>query len=150
MIYGKLEDLRRYTYVVPHLEHVVNYLENNDLENLEPGKYVVSEHVKLIRENYVARDIEKCYFENHEQALDVQIVLKGKEGFGYIHKSSKEYTETHPYNKEKDVTKYDATPKTVLTLESNDFAIVYNEDLHMPKIKMNEEEVIKAVFKIYL
>ena len=148
MIVGKLKDLKRYKGIHPNIDEAIDYVLNNDLKALPKGKTVVSENVYINRDTYVAKPLEECFFENHEHYLDLQIVLEGKELFGYTDISNPSLKVTTPYNTEKDVTKYSATEDTIyITLEEG-FALVFNEDIHLAKAKVNDELVDKAVVKI--
>ena len=148
MIVGKLKDLKRYKGIHPNIDEAIDYVLNNDLKALPKGKTVVSENVYINRDTYVAKPLEECFFENHEHYLDLQIVLEGKELFGYTDISNPSLKVTTPYNSEKDVTKYSATEDTIyITLEEG-FALVFNEDIHLAKAKVNDELVEKAVVKI--
>lgn len=148
MIVGKLKDLKRYKGIHPNIDEAIDYVLNNDLKALPKGKTVVSENVYINRDTYVAKPLEECFFENHEPYLDLQIVLEGKELFGYTDISNPSLKVTTPYNTEKDVTKYSATEDTIyITLEEG-FALVFNEDIHLAKAKVNDELVEKAVVKI--
>ncbi len=152
MIIGKsLEELKRYIGLNKNLDMAINYILKNDLLLSEAGKYVVDEGVSLIREDYEPRDIEKCYFEGHEKYLDIQIVLKGKEGFGYCDINNDNLRVTEEYNEDKDIKKYLGKPEFIFEMTEGSFAIVFPEDLHMPKIKLIDSyNVKKAVFKVKL
>ena len=148
MIIGKLKDLKRYKGIHPNIDDAIDYVLNNDLLALPKGKTIVNENVFVNRDTYVANPIEKCFFENHEHYLDLQIVLKGKELFGYTDISNPTLQVTTPYNEEKDVTKYTATEDTIYIVLDEGFALVFNEDIHLAKCKVNDEIVEKAVVKI--
>ena len=148
MIVGKLKDLKRYKGIHPNIDDAIDYVLNNDLLALPKGKTIVNENVFVNRDTYVANPIEKCFFENHEHYLDLQIVLKGKELFGYTDISNPTLQVTTPYNEEKDVTKYTATEDTIYIVLDEGFALVFNEDIHLAKCKVNDEIVEKAVVKI--
>ena len=115
---------------------------------LIPSNICYNENVFINRDTYVANPIEKCFFENHEHYLDLQIVLKGKELFGYTDISNPTLEVTTPYNEEKDVTKYTAKEDAIYIVLEEGFALVFNEDIHLAKCKVNDELVEKAVVKI--
>ena len=148
MIVGKLKDLKRYFGIHPNIDLAIEYVLNNDLMALPKGKTIVNENVFINRDTYVANPIEKCFFENHEHYLDLQIVLKGKELFGYTDISNPTLEVTTPYNEEKDVTKYTAKEDAIYIVLEEGFALVFNEDIHLAKCKVNDELVEKAVVKI--
>ena len=150
MIVGKLVDLYRYKGISKNIDTAINYILNNDIMALPKGKTVIDgNNVYVNRDTYVAKPLEECFFENHENFIDIQVVLKGQEIFGYTHISNPDLKVTTPYNAEKDVTKYNYNPQgaTFLTLEEG-FALVYTEDAHLAKCKANDEIVEKAVFKV--
>lgn len=148
MIVGKLVDLYRYKGISKNIDTAIDYIQNHDLLALPKGKTVVDgDNVYINRDTYVARPMEECFYENHENYIDLQIVLKGKEIFGYTHISNPTLEVTTPYNKDKDVTKYKCDGAVLFTLEEG-FALVYTEDVHLAKCKVNDEIVEKAVVKI--
>lgn len=148
MIVGKLKDLSRYKGIHKNIDTAIDYVLNNDLLALPKGKTEVDgKNVYINRDTYVAKPLEECFFENHEHYLDLQIVLKGKEIFGYTDISNPTLLVTTPYNEDKDVTKYSASNTVFFTLEEG-FALVFNEDIHLAKCKANDEIVEKAVIKI--
>lgn len=148
MIVGKLVDIARYKGISKNIDTAIDYILNNDLLALPKGKTIVDgDNVYINRDTYVAKDLSECFFENHEKYMDLQIVLKGQEIFGYTHISNKTLKVTTPYNPEKDVTKYSAEGGVFFTLEEG-FALVYTEDVHLAKCKANDDIVEKVVIKI--
>ncbi len=150
MIVGKLCDLYRYKGIAKNIDTAIDYILTHDLLALPKGKTVVDgTNVYINRDTYVAKPLEECFFENHENYIDIQIVLKGQEVIGYTHITNPDLKVTTPYNVEKDVTKYNYNPKGAVffTLEEG-FALVYTEDAHLAKCKANDELVEKAVVKI--
>ncbi len=151
MIIGKITDLKKYEALSEHFKTAIDYLLGQDLLSLENGKYPIDgENVYLIRDSYEPREQEVCFFESHMLYADLQVVLKGKEGFGYIHKDQPSVQVTEAYNPEKDMAKYEANPELIYNLEAGSFAIVFPEDLHMVKVKVEPSFVEKIVLKIKL
>lgn len=75
-------------------------------------------------------------------------MLKGKELFGFTDISNPSLQVTTPYNSDKDVTKYSAAKDTIYFTLEEGFALVFKEDIHLAKCKVNDEIVEKAVIKI--
>jgi biofilm protein TabA len=151
MIIGKkLSDLKNSKGISKNLDIAIDYILSNDLIALEPGRYSIKDSdVTLIREDYEPRSMDNCYFEGHQNFLDIQIVLSGQEGFGYIHIDNPALEVTQEYLADKDVAKYAATPELVFNMVDESFAIVFPEDIHMPKIKVVDNSFVKkAVFKV--
>ena len=150
MIVGRLPDIYRYKGISKNIDKAIDFIMNNDLLALPKGKTVIDgDNVYLNRDTYVARPLEECFFENHLKYIDIQIVLKGQEIFGYTHISNQDLTVKTPYNAEKDVTKYNYNPKGAVFFELEDaFALVFTEDAHLAKCKANDETVEKVVVKV--
>lgn len=152
MIIGKLKDLKRYKGLSKNIDKAIDYVLTTDLLKLEKGKYEIDgKNVYVTRDSYIAKEEKDCFFENHKEYIDLQIVLKGKEYFGYTDVSDKGLIVSEAYNKDKDICKYtkDAENKILYVLEEG-FALVFPEDAHLPKMKINNEIVEKVVIKIKL
>ncbi len=148
MIIGKLTDLYRYKGIAKNIDTAIHYIETHDLLALPKGKTIVDgDNVFINRDTYVAKPLEECFYENHENYMDLQIVLKGQELFAYTHITNPTLKVTVPYNPDKDVTKYSCEGGVFFTLEEG-FALVYTEDIHLAKCKANDDIVEKAVIKI--
>ena len=150
MIVGKLVDLYRYKGIAKNIDTAIDYILNNDLLALPKGKTVVDgTNVYINRDTYVAKPYEECFFENHENYIDIQIVLKGKERIGYTHISNPTLKVTTPYNAEKDVTKYNNDPEGAVYFDVEEgFVLVYTEDAHLAKCKADDNTTEKLVVKI--
>lgn len=151
MIIGKLEDFKSSDFIHENIKKAFDYIASHDLLSLPEGKTVVDgDNVWVNRQSYVGRDFENCKIEGHQRYLDLQIVLKGTEGFGYVDITRKGLEITSPYDEVKDKANYKGELDGIIYLHDHQFALVYPEDLHMPLIKVNDETIEKAVFKIKL
>lgn len=149
MIVGNLNEISRYKGISKNIDLAIDFVLNTDLLNLEIGKGEISgKDVYYSRQSYVAKPIEECAGENHNNYIDLQIVLSGKEGFGYSHISNPTKKVSVEYNDVKDVTKYTVEDEFIVPLISNTYAIVFPEDIHKPTIKLNDDVVEKLVIKI--
>lgn len=149
MIVDHIKNLTLYESVNPHIKTVLKYLNEVNLFNLPQGKTEIDgKNVYVLRESYFPKEEKDCYFEGHENYLDIQLVLKGKEAIGYKYKYSNNI-EVKEVIVEKDVTKYDVIDYTKVVLTQDLFALVLPDDLHMPKLKLDDSEhVEKIVFKL--
>jgi YhcH/YjgK/YiaL family protein len=150
MIVGKLVDLYRYKGIAKNIDTAIDFILNNDLLALPKGKTVVDgDNVYINRDTYVAKPYDECFFENHENYIDIQIVLKGKERIGYTHISNPTLKVTTPYNDVKDVTKYNNDPEGAIYFDVEEgFVLVYTEDAHLAKCDVDGNTVEKAVVKV--
>lgn len=155
MIVGNIKDFsaRDFSYS-KNLQIAFNYIQEKGLEGLlqlENGKVILKEdgEVYLNRSSYIGKKFEDSKIEGHDKWLDIQIVLKNKEGIGYVDK--RKYDESNitiPYNAEKDKTNYEGELDGIINTEAGYFVLVYPNDLHKPCIKLNEEIIEKAVIKV--
>ncbi len=150
MIVDHISNLKRYSSINPLINDVIEFISKEDLLKLPLGRTDINQHAYVIRESYNPKPVNECYFEGHEKYADIQVVLSGVEAIGYRFKeSSKDIEITQNYLEEKDVTKYQIKNFTSVILSEGMFALVYPQDLHMPKIKIVEgSHVEKVVFKI--
>lgn len=149
MITGNLGEINKYAALSENFRIAIEYVLNNDLLSLELGKHpIAGEDVYIIRDQYKPKPIEECFFESHRRYIDLQMVLQGSEGFGIRNAKSEGIEVTDEYNQEKDMEKYLAEPEFIIPLKPGNYAIVFPEDLHLVKVKINEEPVEKVVVKI--
>ncbi|MGF6905526.1 YhcH/YjgK/YiaL family protein [Fusobacterium sp. PH5-44] len=149
MIIGKLKDLKQYKGLSSNLDKAIDYALNTNLLALTEGKHeIIGSDIYVSRSSYVGKPLSECKAENHKIYLDLQIMIKGTEKFGYADISNKTLKVTDLYNPEKDVEKYTCEDETVYVMTDSSFAIVYPEDIHRPQIKVNDEIIEKAVIKI--
>lgn len=149
MIVGNLKEIKRYKGLSKNIDKAIDFVTSNDLLALEQGKHEVDgKNVYFNRSTYQAKPIEECLAENHNNYLDLQIVIKGKEGFGYAHIDNPTLKVAKEYNPEKDVTKYNVEDELIFSMTDGEYALVFPEDVHKPVIKLDDSTVEKLVVKI--
>lgn len=149
MIIGKLKDIQRYKGLSKNIDTAIDYVLKTDLLKVEIGKHEIDgKNVYINRLSYIAKPIKDCAAENHKNYLDLQIVIKGSEGFGYANINNNTLKETISYNDVKDVTKYSCEDELIYAMTESSFALVFPEDIHKPVIKLSDSTVEKAVIKI--
>ncbi len=157
MIVGKLNHLYRYKGISKNIDTAIDFVLEKGIDGIiamAPGKYEIDgKNVFMNRDTYVAKPKNETFFENHENYMDLQIVLKGQEYFAYTDISNPTLKVTTPYNADKDVTKYngdnvDAVTDSQWFILEEGYALVYTEDVHLAKCDVNGGTVEKAVIKI--
>lgn len=147
MIIGKIKDLYRYKGLNVNLDKAIDFILETDLISLEHGRNEIDgNNVFLNRFSYTCLDKKDCFFEGHKDYLDIHLVLKGQELLGYSDIS--ELTPLTDYDSKEDFIKYDGPIHTYVKSTINDFIITFPEDIHMPKISINNDFVEKAVCKV--
>lgn len=146
MIVDTLDKLSDYAVLNPLFGKVVDFVKNNDLGSMEPGKYPI-EGDDLFLNIAVAKSKtpEAAVLETHNVMIDIQIPLSCAETYGYTPAAHLPEAE---YNAEKDITKFgDLQAESYVTCQPGMFAVFFPQDGHAPCIS-DETEIRKAIFKI--
>ena len=146
MIIDTIENLSNYASLNPLFADVVAFLNANDLQTMEPGKYPIKDKDLFLNLQVAKqRTKETAFLETHIEMIDIQIPVSAAETFGYTPLCELPAFE---YNAEKDITKYgDTQPQTFVTVQPGQFAIFFPQDGHMPCIT-DAPEIKKAIFKV--
>jgi biofilm protein TabA len=136
MIIDTIKNAHKYYNVHPLFAKAFEYINNTDIENIEPGKYeidgsdlkaIYSEKSGMSREESIAK------FECHNRHIDIQLCINGVEQLGWKPRE-KCAIENGSYNEEKDVQLYKDAPDMYFYLTNGQYAIFFPEDVHAPMI----------------
>ena len=146
MIIDTIENLKKYIGLNPLFADVVAFLNANDLQTMETGKYPIKDRDLFLNlTNAKGRGKEAAVLETHINMIDIQIPISCAETFGYTPLCD---LPAFDYNVEKDVTLYgDTKPQTYVTINPGQMAIFFPQDGHAPCIADNPE-IKKAIFKV--
>lgn len=145
MVIDTLDNLGKYVSLNPLFEDVLNFIQTNDLNNLEPGKHQIKGADLFVNiQNAKGKTKDVALLETHKKMIDIQIPLSAAETFGYTPLC---YLSEAEYNAEKDITKYEGLADTYVTCKPGEFAIFFPQDGHAPCIT-EEPEIKKAIFKV--
>lgn len=145
MVIDTLDNLGRYVSLNPLFQEVVNFIEANDLLQLEKGKYPIKDADLWVNIDLAhGKTEEDAVIETHRRMIDIQIPLDNEETYGYIPLGDLPEVE---YNEQKDITKYPGVKaQTLVTCKPGQFAIFFPEDGHQPCI--GQGDIRKAIFKV--
>lgn len=148
MVIDTLDNAKRYFHLHPMFEKAFAYINEQDLQAIEVGKYEIegknlNASVSL-KDGYKEADSK---FEAHDNYIDIQVCPQGSETMGWSPRSKCNDVKT-PYNPEKDVTFFNDKPDTYFQLHEGQFAIFFPEDVHAPMI--GEGPIKKLVVKVKL
>lgn len=123
----------------------VDFLQNNDLENMAPGKYEIDgKNVYANVTEYTTIPWEEAKYESHRDYTDIQYVIKGSEIMTYAPVEA--LNVKVPYNEEKDVVFYDnENPGLKIVAKDGEYIIFNPWDGHKPKAAAGEPAPIKKV-----
>lgn len=146
MVIDNLSNLEKYANLNPLFPKVIEFLKNNDLASLEPGKHVIDGKDLFVNIlNTPGKTKEAAVMETHNNMLDIQIPINVDETFGYTPTDRLPQSE---YNAEKDVTKYPGVEaEAFITCHPGMMGIFWPQDGHQPCIS-DAENIHKAVFKV--
>ena len=146
MIIDKVENLKNYAQVNPLFPKVVEFIQQHDLNALEPGKYEIEGKDLFVNIQMAkGKTPAEAVIETHNRMIDIQIPLSDAETFGYTQRDQLPDAE---YNAEKDITKIpDLAADSYLTCQPGMMAIFFTQDGHAPCIA-GVPEIKKAIFKV--
>ena len=147
MIISKVENLGTYQKVNPYMKELVAFFENHDWRELSEGKLpIAGDKVFGNCFNYVADGVAGDFFETHYKYLDVHLVVENTEDMAVSTKDST--TVSKAYDEEKVIEFHQGQVEQLVHLKPGDCLITFPEDLHQPKVRVNDKVVKKAVFKL--
>ena len=138
MIHSTLEGSARYEGLHPLFKEAFDYIKTHDLLALE------SQRIELRGEDLFINRMDapsQVYqpLEAHEEHIDIQVLLKGRERIGWLPRALCQEPQAP----------YEDTPSSYVDLVPGDFVILYPEDAHAPLIG-GGGAVSKLVVKIRL
>lgn len=146
MVIGNINHSGRYEGLHPAFAKVFEYVKTHNLLHAELGKITLEgDDVFIINSEPECLTKEAQVLEYHQKYLDIHILLTGKETIGWKNLSDCK-VEKQAFDVENDYGLYQDAPTTYVTLQPNEFAIVYPEDAHAPII--GEGKIRKLVVKI--
>ena len=126
---------------------VFDFIKNNDLTQVALGITDLSEDVYLNMQEYTTRNFGELILEAHQQYIDLQYVISGREliGSGCL----SEAVNVVPYNKETDYAGYKLPIFPSYLATPDYFFIFFPNQPHLPGVNAGEETAMrKVVFKI--
>ena len=122
------------------------FLASNDLESLEPGKYVIDEgNVTAFVSEGPPKNIEEIKWETHQNFNDLQYIVKGKAGMGVASLTNSKFQSTEVYDSKKDVANYSVEDGNFYKAKPGTFFIFSPVDIHRPAFKLNGYDSIKKI-----
>ena len=125
------------------------FLKENDLENLEPGRYDIDgDKLYATVSEYMTKDPDSANFEAHREYVDIQYVIKGKEVMGIAPLSAVKKIIT-PYDASKDIEFANCDNPEYMLATPRNFFIFFPGDMHKPGLRDDiSTPVRKLVIKL--
>ena len=151
MIIDTLSNHALYTGLNDRIDQALAHLADTDFSQLPVGNYELDgRNLFVIVNDYQTKPTEVEPFEVHRQYIDVQYVVSGEEEIGYIplgeQTPSKAYYEKHDYEEYS----YETCQQqaSFIPFRQGMFAIFYPNDMHMPGVSDQPNQVRKVVIKV--
>jgi YhcH/YjgK/YiaL family protein len=149
MILDTLPNAARYASLHPFFPEAFRFLQQTGLASLPDGRHDLLDNNRLyaLVQSYDTNPLEGGLLEGHENYIDIQFILRGRESIGWAPFESQPVAE--PYDPGRDIAFFHG-PCQLIKLRANDFAILWPSDLHLPMRHFAgiAEPVRKIVLKI--
>ncbi|MCU9533349.1 YhcH/YjgK/YiaL family protein [Streptococcus sp. CSL10205-OR2] len=147
MIISHVDHLSSYVGAIPNLKYLIDYFNTVSLKDIEEGSIAIFDD-KVFGNcfTYLADGTAGDFFETHCKYLDVHMVLENTENMAVSTTKSTQLTKA--YDEEKDIAFYAGDYEQIVRLTPGICLITLPEDLHQPKVRVNDLPVKKVVFKI--
>jgi len=125
------------------------FLNNNDLENMNTGRYDIEGDDLFVNiSEYSTRDEEEILYEAHRKYADIQYLVTGEEKIGVVPLGSTK--EVSPYDSTKEASFGTAEKDNYRIASSEGFFIFFPDDAHRPGVNSGDEpmRVRKVVVKV--
>lgn len=145
MIVDRIENLTAYSALNPHIEKVVAFCRDNDLQQLPEGRFEIEgEAVFGTVMEMELRAQQEAKLETHRRYLDIQLVIEAEEAMGYAPLAELEQSEG--YDQQSDLEFWCDPAQSFVRVVEKQMAIFFPTDAHMPLIGAGR--VKKIVFKL--
>lgn len=143
MIKDSLSNANLYYGISNSLKKGFEWLINNDMEAVAPGKYIIDGNkIYANIQEYLTKSDAK--YEAHRKYIDIQYMIKGIEKVGVSNIKNCETFEE--YNEEKDLEFLLCNQKEEWqTLNTGDFLVFFPTDAHKPSINYETQQNVKKV-----
>lgn len=143
MIVDNLKNSSLYYGVSSRLKTALEYLQNNDFKNIEPGKYEIDGENIFAMVNCIETKVKgSSQWEAHRKYIDVQYVCEGTELMGYSHIDGLKVTKEYDDNGDCLLLEGDGS---YLVVKEGCFVVFFPEDAHMPALAVTQPEKVKKV-----
>jgi YhcH/YjgK/YiaL family protein len=144
---NNLEFAKQYAANKAIWDKAFEFLRERNLDQIAPGKYPIDgDNVYASVTEGPSKEFEQSAWESHQNYIDLQYVIKGKEKIGVAPLNS--LTVTKPYDPAKDGANYSGNGKYYIATP-DEFFLFFPSDGHRPNIKVDGyDKVKKLVIKI--
>ena len=152
MIFDALKNVDLYKGLSRNLDAALTYMQEHDLNAMEPGRYPVCDGkvLVIIKKGYSTRDDSTANWESHRRDLDIQYLLEGEEVIGYCPIDA--LAVRVPYDEKADKILYHNEDMKGFKphLHPGDFLVLFPDDAHATCLHPDGKQFTcnKAVIKV--
>lgn len=148
MIIDKVKNISNYKNIPVEAIKFINDLN----EMIDLGRYELGNGIFANVEKYQTKLTTDAKFEAHNDYVDIQILLRGRENIFITGKDKLEVSE--PYDENRDICFYSnpIIDSFSVMLGFENFVVLFPHEAHAPQVSIDktQEEVLKVVVKIPL
>jgi YhcH/YjgK/YiaL family protein len=146
MILDTIANAERYVALHPLFSQAFDFMRNNDLNTLAPGRHsILGTELFAIVEHVSGRTREAAQLECHRKYIDIQLILHGVDEMGWkpLADCLKPMSD---YNAQADIQFFYDYPASWISTPAESFCIFFPEDTHAPLV--SADHIHKIVLKI--
>lgn len=147
MIVTALQNLPQQVAMFPAMKKALEFLAQADAAALEVGRVEIDGQAvyALVQAYDTLPAAAEVKAEGHQQYIDIQYIVSGEEGMGWLH--TREVKAPGAYNPDKDVWNVvlPAAEMSLVRVAAGQAAIFYPEDTHAPKLSVNGPTAVKKI-----
>lgn len=147
MILDTPDRLSVYSPLNARFAQVAEFLRTVDLETIADGRHEIDgSHIYMnVIGEAALRKPENCRLEVHDRYIDIQIIIRGTEGFGWSERTSC-LSPAGEMDSEKDILFFADAPSTYIDVCGGQMIILFPWDAHAPLV--GDGVVRKAIVKM--
>ncbi|MBP3353511.1 MAG: YhcH/YjgK/YiaL family protein [Bacteroidales bacterium] len=146
MIVCAIKDLEKFLGLNKNFTTVIEFLKNNNIEELPIGKTDVDgDNVFISTQEFEGKSKEVAKLETHVKYIDIQMPFSTTENIGWKNIYNLNLP-TQPYNENDDIAFFDDEATSYIALQPGECVIFFPEDAHAPGIANGK--LRKAVIKV--
>lgn len=124
-------------------QKAMDFLKNNDLNQLEAGNYAIERNLVFATVTKgLTQNIENTNWESHRKYIELMVIISGKENIGIADISKA--TAINKYDETKDAINYKAEGE-MYTARPGYYFIFFNNDVVRPNISEGRNKMVKKI-----
>ena len=143
MITDHISNATLYFGLGERIKTALQYLSETDFSKVESGEYALDgKNVYAMVVECTTKSVDESLLEAHKNYIDIHFMIEGEECIGYEWLNNQEISE--PYHEKEDYWLFNGNPDMIRYTKGM-FAIMYPQDLHMPKVISGKSMPIRKV-----